>query len=176
MVADAFVQCRVPAETKARLRALAAARQVPESTIVKQALDAALTSAGAVIDAPPSPARLERLAIRIGADDRALLAARAAARQLAPATYVGVVVRAHLRQLAPLPAAELAALKDSATQIRTIGRLLNLFVRAVQRGAPDGGFNLEHAKQLVRICMTVREEVKDVVRANLTSWETGHVD
>ena len=103
MAADHIVAVRVSADLKARLRALAAEEQVPESAIVQRALRAALYGG---VNAPSAPSRpaLVRLAIRLRADDRPLLAARAAARNLAPATYVSALVRAHLRRLAPLPA------------------------------------------------------------------------
>jgi hypothetical protein len=55
-------------------------------------------------------ARGARLYVRRRPDDQPLLAERAAARRMAAATYVSVLVRAHLRHLAPLPHDELQAL------------------------------------------------------------------
>jgi hypothetical protein len=177
MAADHIVALRVSAETKSRLAALARELGVTETQIVRGAIDR-MVAGHTHLDGPEPRARpaLTRVTIRVRVDDRQLLADRAASRGMPPATYVSALVRAHLRQLAPLPAAELAALKASAAQIRAVGRLLNQFVRAVQRGAPDGGFTVEDARLLVRACLTVRAEVKDVISANVASWETGHAE
>jgi hypothetical protein len=48
--------------------------------------------------------------VRLSVDDRLLLDARAEARGMRPATYASVLLRAHLRQLTPLPKDELLAL------------------------------------------------------------------
>jgi hypothetical protein len=53
--------------------------------------------------------------VRLRAEDRLLLDARAEARGMRPATYVSVLIRSHLRNLKPLPKDEFLALK------RTIG-------------------------------------------------------
>ena len=60
-----------------------------------------------------SGARDSRLYVRLRHEDRLLLRERAAARGMAAATYVSVLVRSHLRNLAPLPKEELLALKRS---------------------------------------------------------------
>jgi hypothetical protein len=55
--------------------------------------------------------------IRLCKDDQTLLADRAAARGMAPATYVSVLTRAHLRSLAALPKEELLALKRTSASL-----------------------------------------------------------
>src|SRR5215469_17754665 len=52
-------------------------------------------------------------------EDRLLLRERATGRGMAPATYASVLVRAHLRGLAPLPKEELTALKRSVAELGT---------------------------------------------------------
>lgn len=112
MAAGAFVQCRVTGETKSRLAALAHELGVTETQLVRSAIERMVAGHPTLDDAgrKARPA-LTRLTVRVRFDDRQLLADRAAARGMPPATYVGALVRAHLRHLAPLPAAELAALK-----------------------------------------------------------------
>jgi len=117
MAAPPFVAARVTPEMKALLRTLAAHEQITESALVRQLLEVMLRgSAGAGFPKPESLERVSRdgrLSVRLATDDRILLCERAAARGIPSATYVSVLVRSHLRQLAPLPKEELLALKRS---------------------------------------------------------------
>jgi hypothetical protein len=60
--------------------------------------------------------------VRLRHEDHLLLEARAWARGMRPATYASVLLRAHLRQLTPLPKEELLALKRSISELTAIGR------------------------------------------------------
>jgi hypothetical protein len=71
--------------------------------------------------------------VRLTAEDRLLLDARAEARGMRPATYASVLLRSHLRQLTPLPKDELLALKRSIAELGSIGRNINRIARAVSR-------------------------------------------
>jgi antitoxin component of RelBE/YafQ-DinJ toxin-antitoxin module len=105
MSADAFIQCRVTSETKALIQAVANRERITESAFVRQLLETVLrTSAVAVDPGLDHPAKLNRetrLSVRLAPDDRALLTERAAARDMAAATYVAILVRARLRALSP---------------------------------------------------------------------------
>jgi hypothetical protein len=72
--------------------------------------------------------------IRLRSDDQILLRDRAAARGMAPATYVSVLTRAHLRLHAPLPKEELLALKRAIGELGSIGRNLNQIAHAANQG------------------------------------------
>ena len=72
--------------------------------------------------------------VRLTAEDRLLLDARAEARGMRPATYASVLLRSHLRQLTPLPKDELLALKRSIAELGSIGRNINQIARAVSGG------------------------------------------
>jgi hypothetical protein len=132
MAADNFIAARVSSETKARLKALAARRQLSESELLKDLLELTLTGA-AVPELEDAErvcrvVRAARLYVRLRPDDQLLLAERAAARRMPAATYVFVLVRAHLRHLTPLPKDELLALNRSvATSIRSLGRHIRRF-------------------------------------------------
>jgi hypothetical protein len=52
---------------------------------------------------PRAPGAGKPMLVRLAVEDRLLLDARAEARGMRPATYASVLLRAHLRQLAPLP-------------------------------------------------------------------------
>jgi hypothetical protein len=130
-------------ETKDRLKSLAAKRQLSESALLKDLLE--LTLGGPT---PPAPddaepaarvARGARLYVRLRPDDQLLLAERAAARRMAAATYVSVLVRAHLRHLAPLPHDELRALNRVVAELGAIGRNLNQIARATHQPSGRSG-------------------------------------
>ena len=137
MSADQFIAARVSSATKDRLKSLAAKRQLSESALLKDLLE--LTLGGPAVptsdDAEPVArvARGARLYVRLRPDDQLLLAERAAARRMAAATYVSVLVRAHLRHLAPLPHDELRALNRVVAELGAIGRNLNQIARATHQ-------------------------------------------
>jgi hypothetical protein len=137
--ADQIIAVRVSSETKARLRAFAERQQLSESALLRRLVELVLLKAGLspIIMKTPTdarPLRTARLMIRLGADDQLLLRERATARGLAPATYVSVLTRAHLRSLAPLPAEELLTLKRTLGELGSIGRNLNQIARAANQG------------------------------------------
>jgi predicted DNA binding CopG/RHH family protein len=116
----------VPREMKERFAAVARQQGLSDSALLKRMIDLALQSANAasgasVVTAGESVSRASRLTVRLRSDDRMLLRERASARGMAPATYVSVLVRSHLRSLAPLPKEELLALKRAVSELGSIG-------------------------------------------------------
>jgi hypothetical protein len=107
-------------------------------------------------------------------DDQLLLAERAAARGMAAATYVSVLVRAHLRSLVPLPQEELLALKRSVAELGAIGRNLNQIARAANQGAAGAVLGLERAFMMLKVCEAMRDRVKALIKANTISWQVGY--
>jgi hypothetical protein len=92
------------------------------------------------------------------------------------ATYVSVIVRAHLRNLAPMPKDELVALKRSVAELGAIGRNLNQLARAANSGERVVGPAREDLRAILKVCEALRDHVKGVVRANVNSWEIGHAE
>jgi hypothetical protein len=105
-----------------------------------------------------------------------LLRARAAARGMAPATYLSVLTRAHLRSLAPLPKEELLALKRSVSELGSMGRILNQIARVANQGDRVAGPGREDLRAMLRICEALRDHVKGLIAANLKSWQRGYAD
>lgn len=178
MVASHFIAARVSPETKARLKMLAEQRQLSESALLKRLLELTLDGVGEPkLDSPGRArrvARAARLYLRLRPDDQLLLAERAAARGMAAATYVSVLVRAHLRHLTPLPKDELLAFRRSVAELGAIGRNLNQIVRTVQRGGSASGPRREDVVAMLRICTGLRDHFKATLLANLRSWQAGH--
>jgi hypothetical protein len=115
-----------------------------------------------------------RLNVRLRTEDRLLLHERAAARGMAAATYVSVLVRAHLRDLAPLPKDELLALKRAVGELGAVGRNLNQIARAANEGSRIAGVGREEFRAILRICEALRNHTKDLIKANAASWTTGN--
>ena len=178
MSADQFIATRVSSRTKDRLRTLAQRQQLSESALLKRLLETMLDA----VDEPDvgddahaqQAQRAARLYVRLYPDDRGLLAERARGRGMAPATYIAVLVRAHLRQLTPIPRDELQALKRSVAELSAIGRNLNQITRAVHQGTAIAGPHREEVMTMLRICEALRDHFKATLTANERSWEVGH--
>ena len=112
--------------------------------------------------------------VRYRDEDRLLLDARAAARGMRPATYVSVLTRAHLRSLTPLPKEEYLALKRCIAVLESIGRNINQIAKAANQGGrmPDSAG--AEFRAMLKICVALRDNTKLLLKANETSWETGH--
>ena len=120
--------------------------------------------------------RVSRLYVRLRREDRLLLHERAAARSMASATYVSVLVRAHLRALSPMPKDELAALKHAISELGAIGRNLNQITRAVNQGARVVGPGRDEFRAMLKICEALRDHTKGLIKANAASWATGYAE
>jgi Bacterial mobilisation protein (MobC) len=113
------------------------------------------------------------LLVRLRGEDRLLLDARGEARGMRSATYVSVLIRSHLRMLPPLPKDELLALKRSIAELATIGRNINQIAKAVNEGGRPPGSVKEEFRAMLKICETLRDNTKALLKANEISWQTG---
>jgi len=171
-----WIKSRVPPELKARFRTLAAREGRTESGQLKWLLQTAVDAPEERVTAPAAVragVRDARLWVRLNAEDHRLLRERANARQLPAATYVALLVRAHLLDQPPLPRQELAAVLRATAEVAAIGRNLNQYVRAVRGGAPAAGFGIENAKALIRVCEALHGSFKRLLSENTASWRAG---
>jgi hypothetical protein len=179
MAADAFIQCRVTPEIKVLVRMLAQRDQITESALIKQLLEVVLRSSAAAglsgLEPPRTP-RDMRLYVRLDPNDRLLLNERAAARGMPSATYVAVLVRSHLRNLAPLPKQELLALKSAVAELGAIGRNLNQIARAMNQGQRVAGPGRDELRAMLQVGGALRDHVKALLAANARSWDQGHAE
>ena len=161
-----------------RFRTLAERQQVTESVLLKRLVDSAMHGVGQsdaeVLSSPHRRLRGARLCVRLHPNDQLLLCERAGARQMAAATYVSVLVRSHLRTLSPLPKAELAALKRSVAELSAIGRNVNQLARVAHQNGQRVGSVQNELLMMLKVCEAMRTHVKDLIKANTRSWETGH--
>lgn len=178
MAAKAFVKCRVTPAVKAVLRTLAEREQITESALVRQLLDVTLRRSA--LEGFPKLETLEkssqdvRLSISLAPDDRMLLCERATARGMRSATYVSVLVRAHLRNLTPLPSQEKAVLKRCVAELGAIGRNLNQIAKAANRGGKPDGPERGDLQVMLKVAEAIRDHMKAVLRTNQAGWEQGY--
>ena len=166
-------------EAKQRFATAAARQSLSESALLKRLVEQMLASAE--IDdvaepvAPLDP-RDVRLTVRLVPEDRALLRERAAARTMPAATYVSVLVRSHLRRVAPLPDRELSSLQASVRELAAIGRNLNTMARLLQQDARQAVPGRQEVLAMLRVCEALRDHVRALIKANLVSWDIGHAE
>jgi Bacterial mobilisation protein (MobC) len=160
-----------------RLHAIAEQRGVSESALLKKFVDVALLQSVGTpdskiarqVDAIP---RNARLFVRLRPDDHVLLRERAATRGMAAATYASIVLRTHLRGVARIPDREFAELKRSVGELGAIGRNLIQIARVANATGQVTGPNRQDLQAILRACTGLRDHVKDLIRANASSWET----
>lgn len=167
---------RLPATTHAVVAAIARQQQLTESAWLRRLIETTLQSSGVVLqaDSNDEPPRQARLMVRLLADDQALLHSRAKARGMPTATYASVVIRSHLRGVAPLPNEERALLHQAIGQLTAIGRNLNQIARLANQGGRVIGPSRDDLRALLRACEGLRNHVRQLVDANLRSWGVGH--
>jgi hypothetical protein len=178
MSAHAYIAARVPSDTKAKFATVARHHGVSESVLLRRLVEGALVAAAAVSTLQPEPvepvAASGKISVRLPRDDLLLLRERAQARQIPTATYVSLLVRSHLRNLQPLPTEELQALNRSIAEVGVVGRNLNQIARSLNRGEPSAGPTRADLEVLLRLLSALRDHIKSLVTANVTSWEVGY--
>jgi hypothetical protein len=179
MDAAQFLKTRVSPETKARVQAVAQRQLLTESIWLRRTVDAALSTSDVtppdVHDRAKESLRGRCLYVRLRPEDRLLLTDRAAARGMPAATYVSVLTRAHLRGLAPLPKAELLALRRTLSELGSVGRNLNQLARAANQGARVAP-GRDDLQAILRLCEGLRDHMKGLLRDNVKSWEQGYAE
>ena len=186
MVATQFLKARVSVEEKRRVQVMARQELITESVWLKRLAIAAINdsqrryvtdeTAPAARGEPQRCSRDARLYVRLRPEDCLLLRERAAARGMARATYISVLVRAHLRSLPPLPKDELAALKRSVAELGAIGRNLNQIARTGNQSGRVVGPVQEDLRAFLKVCESLRDHTKTLLRANLDSWAVGNAE
>jgi hypothetical protein len=184
-----IVKARVTAETKREVAAVAEREMLTEVAWLKKLVTRELRASRALGSTTAQALRTEGVRrhnrrgagvcdrpvfVRLRPDDRLLLDARAEARGMRPATYVSVLTRCHLRQLAPLPKDELLALKRSVGELAAIGRNINQIGRAANEGTRLPSSVRDEFRAMLKVCEALRDHTKGLLKANLTSWESGY--
>ena len=175
MGGTAHLSTWIDEDTKQRFAVVAARQGLSASAFLKRLVLQALAASNSdeVATSMPVQARDARVTIRLVAEDHALLCERAAARTMPSATYVSALVRAHLRQVAPLPDRELDALQSAVRELAALGRNVNVMTRLMHQGNQHAVPGRYEVQAMLRICEGLRDHFRGLLEANLTSWEVG---
>src|SRR6185312_3421207 len=178
MAGNTHLSTWISNEAKQRFAVAAERQSLSESALLKRLVEQMLASAAIDDVEPGAPLdpRDARLTVRLVPEDRALLRERAAARTMPVATYVSVLVRSHLRRVAPLPDRELSSLQASVRELGAIGRNLNTMARLLQQDARQAVPGRQEVLTMLRICEALRDRVRALVKANFISWDIGHAE
>jgi hypothetical protein len=178
MTGSTHLSTWVDAETKLRFGNVAARQGLSESALLKRLVGQMLAAVPDATVAPIAPvnARDARVTVRLVPEDRALLRERAMARDMPAATYVSVLVRSHLRQIAALPDREHAALRSCVNELAVVGRNLNTMARLLQQDRREAVPGRHEVFAMLKICDVLHDRFRELIRANLVSWEVGHAE
>lgn len=168
----------VSGEIKRCVRAAAAAELVTPSAWLRRVAIRALGRPPAALeqsdlDERSRDLRDHRLSVRFSPEDSLLLEARALARGMRPATYASVLIRSHLRSLAPLPKDELLVLKQAVSELGALTRDLQRIVHVLGQDSRTATPRQPDLQAVVRLCQMLRSDTKALIRANVNSWEIG---
>jgi hypothetical protein len=175
MAASPCIQCRIDPQLKLRLQAIAVQRGLTESTVLKHLVIAAVgmaTASDARVLAVEQIGPRARVYVRLRPGDHVLLRARAARRGLASATYVSMLVRAHLRGVSPLPDRELIELRNAVGALGAVGRNLNQIARVAHQTGWVEGLTTADLRATLAAFEELRAHFKRLIEANIASWET----
>lgn len=93
------------------------------------------------------------------------------ARGMKTASYAVMLIRAHVRQQAPMPAAEIEALKVAISQLTALRRDLQVSAHSIGSEVV-GDIDLTRSlRETAAQVDDVRQRIADLVRTNLMSWE-----
>lgn len=168
----------VTLDTKQRFAAMAQHAGLSESALLKRMVELTIRGTQAPdtdsLSAVEKVNRDSRLYVRLRPEDHLLLRERAVGRGMAVATYVSMLVRAHLRRAAPLPDREMSDLRRSVAVLGEIARHLHKLMLVTPVTVPVGTATVADLHALLRACEGLRTNTKALITANVTSWETGH--
>jgi hypothetical protein len=168
------ITARPTPQEKRMFAAVAAKRQMSESTLALIAIRALLDS-----DVPDLPANtstsgpaLDRITIRLRPGDRLAIRHRAAERHMKDSAYIAALVRGHVAANPPLATHELAAFKAAVSILGAFGRIL---ARTAREASQAGVLPRDLQQDLTRsraLVANVERHMHEFAHAALVTWES----
>ena len=118
----------------------------------------------------------DRITLRLRPGDGRLLRLRAQKRGIKYTTYAAALIRAHVRADPPMPLEELARIERSLAEISAIGRRLNQIGGTVREGQGVNSGLRPELTVVLRAVEELRQALREVVKVNRISWESGDVE
>jgi hypothetical protein len=168
------ITARPTPQEKRLFAAVAAQRQMSESTLALIAIRALLES-----QSPDLPANttnsgpaLDRITIRLRPGDRLAIRQRAAQRRMKDSAYIAALVRGHVGVNPPLATGELAAFKAAVSDLAAFGRILARTAReAAQAGVLPRDLQQEISRSRALVA-DVERRLHEFAQAALVTWES----
>jgi len=89
---------------------------------------------------------------------------------------VSLLVRAHLRGVAPLPKEELLALRHSVSELKAVGRNLNQMAKALTHDVRAVVPGRQEVNAMLKVAEGLRDHFKVLLKANERSWLQGYAE
>ena len=163
-------------ERKNQFAALAASHGLSESKMLGLLIESVLasnsTDTRSEVDAPQYGDR-DRITIRLRPGDGALLRSRAHARDMSYSTYAAALIRAHVRASPPMPVSELAKLDRNLAEVTAIARAMRQIAQAGWEGRDMNASLRMQLSGVLQAVEDLRQTLRELVRANVISWESG---
>jgi hypothetical protein len=167
------ITARPTPEEKRLFAAIAARRQISESTLALISIRALLDSD--IRDLPAnrsSGPAVDRITIRLRPGDRLAIRHRAAERCMKDSAYIAALVRGHVAATPPLATHELAAFKGAVSALAAIGRI---FARTAREAAQAGVLTRDLQQEFSRsraLVSDVERRMHEFTQAALVTWES----
>lgn len=175
MARNEFLKARLSPELKRAAQDAAGRQFLAEGTWLRQLIEREVRAASPSQPAyrHPRPAdrrRSKRLYVKLRPDDAVLLAGRAQALDLAPATYAASALRSHLVEAGPVPTVEMRAVRAAVAELNQLTQSLRRMSLPAAAARP-GGPSREELMAVVKAVDAVRVRVKAMLAANQKAWE-----
>ena len=168
------ITARPTAQEKRLFAAIAAKRQLSESTLALIAIRSLIDSdvPGLRPNTSSSGPALDRLTIRLRPGDRLAVRHRAAERRMKDSAYIAALVRGHVAANPPLATHELAEFKAAVSILAAFGRIL---ARTAREAAQAGVLPRDLQQDLTRsraLVADVERRMHEFAQVALVTWES----
>lgn len=166
---------RIEDQTKARFRALAAARGVTESELLRRLVLAAADQVATPEVIKPAAIDYlitDRLTVRLPRFLMALTRQTAKSKGMAPSRWIAALVQSNLAREPVMTDDEVRALLNSARQLAALGRNLNQIAKALNDfGNETDRVRIDLLEELLVKVTQNRALIRALVRASQNAWQ-----
>lgn len=169
-----ILKARFDADTHARFLAVAKARGLKESELLRLAVNRELGQAPAgpaEVEPDPEQADHDRITVRMPAFLMTAMKGRARSQGMAPSRWIAALVQSNLTRHPVLTDAELQAVEASTRELTAIGRNINQIARALNEAHfQTERVRLDRLAELGEQINKVRDAIRVLVRASRNAW------
>lgn len=169
-----ILKARFDAEVHARFLALAKARGLKESELLRLAVNRELGQAPAelsMVEPDPNQADHDRITVRMPAFLMTAMKGRAKSQGMAPSRWIAALVQSNLTRHPVLTDAELQAVEATTRELTAIGRNINQIARALNEAHfRTERVRLDRLAELGEKINNIREAIRALVRASRNAW------